>query len=333
MLVVSGASGMLGSQIVLHALLAGGRSVRGLYRRPESLRAVQQSWAAQGHAALYTQVDWHQVDLEDALAVQEALHGADSVIHAAAIVSFRKKEEPMMRRLNPQISENIWLAALDEGVRHAMHISSVATLSADPKEPFISESSEQKRASLNAYGQSKYDAEMVAWRYAAEGLSMTVVHPTVIVGPSAWSDGSSLFPKTLSKGLPLVSGGSTGWVDVRDVAQFCVEHLSQERKQERYLLNGVNRSFHDVFRDLALDLGARPPRWVAPATLLAIAWRVERLRELLFGRKPSLTEDSVRAACAHTEYHAGKATALGFAFRPWEETSRWVAEMHLQIHG
>lgn len=333
MLVVSGASGMLGSQIVLHALLAGGRSVRGLYRRPESLRAVQQSWAAQGHAALYTQVDWHQVDLEDALAVQEALRGADSVIHAAAIVSFRKKEEPMMRRINPLISENIWLAALDEGVRQAIHISSVATLTADPKEPFISESSEQKRASLNAYGQSKYDAEMVAWRFAAEGLSMTVIHPTVILGPSAWNDGSSLFPKTLSKGLPLVSGGSTGWVDVRDVAQFCIEHLSQARNQERYLLNGFNRSFHDVFRDLALDLGARPPRWVSPKALLSIAWRVERLRELLFGSKPSLTKDSVRAACAQTEYSSGKAAAMGFSFRKWEETSQWVAEMHHRIHG
>ncbi|HAG05594.1 MAG TPA: hypothetical protein DCG68_01915 [Cryomorphaceae bacterium] len=331
MIVVTGASGMLGSHIVLAAALAQ-KPVCGLYRSASALNSVQMSWAAQGHAEVFDQVIWRQVDLLDALDTAEALDGATRVVHAAAIVSFRKKDEAYMLRANPQMSENLWLAALDQGVRFGLHISSIATLSVDLREPVVTEANESKRDTLSAYGKSKLDAELVAWRYHEEGLPLAVFHPSVILGPPAWPDGSSLFPKTISRGLPLVSPGATGWVDVRDVAESALKALELPPVGERFILNGANASFKSVFSLLASGLGVAPPKYVAQPALLEVAWRLERAREFLFGARPLLTQDSVRAACQSIEYSGEKARAQGYSTRPIEETTSWVAQMHHALH-
>ena len=323
---------MLGSQIVLTLALAG-ETVCGLYRSPSALEAVKASWAAQGQSHLFDHVQWRKVDLLEALDTADALEGATQVVHAAAIVSFRKRDEAFMLQANPLMSENIWLAALDRGVRFGLHISSIGTLSVDPREPLVTEANESKRSTLSAYGKSKLDAELVAWRYHEEGLPLAVFHPSVILGPSAWADGSSLFPKTIAKGLPLVSPGSTGWVDVRDVAQAVQAALKQPPQGERFILNGANASFKNVFHLLANGLGVTPPKRTAPRLLLEIAWRAERLREILLGSRPLLTKDSVRAACNSVEYSGDKAKSQGYTTRPLEETTAWVAQMHQKLHG
>jgi nucleoside-diphosphate-sugar epimerase len=214
-----------------------------------------------------------------------------------------------------------------------LHISSIATLSVDPREPVVTEANESKRGTLSAYGKSKLDAELVAWRYHEEGLPLAVFHPSVILGPSAWPDGSSLFPKTIAKGLPVVSPGATGWVDVRDVAEAVVKALDQPPVGERFILNGANASFKSVFSQLANGLGVPAPKRTAPKALLELAWRAERLRERLFGSRPLLTKDSVRAACNSVAYSGEKAVNQGYSTRPIEETTAWVAKMHRQLHG
>lgn len=332
MIVVTGASGMLGSQIVLTVALAQ-KPVCGLYRSPSALASVKASWSAQGHAEVFDRVTWRQVDLLDAVDTADALEGATQVVHAAAIVSFRKKDESFMFQANPLMSENLWLAALDRGVQFGLHISSIATLSVDLREPTVTEANESKRASLSAYGKSKLDAELVAWRYHEEGLPLAVFHPSVILGPSAWPDGSSLFPKTIAKGLPVVSPGATGWVDVRDVAEAVLKALDQPPVGERFILNGANASFKSVFSLLANGLGVPVPKRTAPRALLEIAWRVERVRERVLGSRPLLTQDSVRAACNSVKYSGEKAFQQGYLTRPLEETTAWVAQMHRALHG
>lgn len=333
MIVVTGASGMLGAQIVLQAHLSGLGPIRALYRSASSLASVQISWAAQGYPQVFAAIEWRQVDLLDALETYEAIQGTQALVHAAAVVSFRKKDEPGMRKANPHMSENVWLSALDARITQGIHISSIATLSTDPRSPMVTETHEAKRSSLSAYGQSKYDAEMVAWRYAEEGVPMTVLHPSVILGPPAWQEGSSLFPKTIANGLAFVSPGATGWVDVRDVAEAVVTILGKPHPGERYILNGTNASFQTVFSQLAMGLKKNPPRWVAPRWTLALAWRLERLRERFLDSRPLLTKDSVSAACSTVTYSAEKAQLAGFHFRPLEDTTAWVTQQYFSLYS
>ncbi|MGA1364350.1 MAG: NAD-dependent epimerase/dehydratase family protein, partial [Schleiferiaceae bacterium] len=107
MIVVSGASGMVGSQIVLALLEAGMGPVRGLYRSKSSLDSARQSWDFQGLGHRWDEVDWFRADLEDPTDVEAALEGADYAVHAAALVSFRKKDEHLMLRGTPLLAEHM----------------------------------------------------------------------------------------------------------------------------------------------------------------------------------------------------------------------------------
>ena len=167
-IVVTGASGMVGSQIVLALIEAGMGPVRGLYRSAASLESARRSWEFQGFEARWDEVEWVRTDLEDPTAVEAALEGADYAVHTAALVSYRKNDEQLMLRGTPLMAEYVVNGALHHGLKGLIHISSVAVLQGS--EMPLDESADPQRKGLNAYARSKFDAEMQARRGEAEGL-------------------------------------------------------------------------------------------------------------------------------------------------------------------
>ena len=255
-IVVTGASGMVGSQIVLALIEAGMGPVRGLYRSAASLESARRSWEFQGFAARWSEVEWVRTDLEDPTAVEAALEGADYAVHAAALVSLRKKDEHLMLRGTPLMAEYVVNGALHHGLKGLIHISSVAVLQGI--EMPLDESADPQRKGLNAYARSKFDAEMQARRGEAEGLNVLILNPSVILGLPFWADGSSRLLRSASKGLPAVPGGSTGWVDLR-TAQLTKESVRAATNKGGYR-NDKARNWGIAFRpfDDTLDWVASP---------------------------------------------------------------------------
>jgi dihydroflavonol-4-reductase len=281
---------MVGSQIVLALLEADMGAVRGLYRSKASLDSARRSWEFQGFGTRWDEVEWLRADLEDPTEVEAALKGADYAVHAAAQVSFRKKDEKLMLRGTPLLAENMVNSALYRGLKGFVHISSISVLQGT--EVPIDETADPQRKGLNAYARSKFDAEMQVRRGEAEGLNVLILNPSVILGLPFWADGSSRLLRSAAKGLPAVPGGSTGWVDVRDVADAVVFGLRQP-----------------VLR----------ARWP-----YELAWRLLALVEFLGGPSAQLTRDTVRAATNQRGYRNDKATAWGIQFRPFSETLDWI---------
>jgi dihydroflavonol-4-reductase len=323
MIVVSGASGMVGSQIALALIEAGIGPVRGLYRSKASLDSARRSWEFQGFGPRWDEVEWFRADLEDPTDVESALEGADYAVHAAALVSFRKKDEHLMLRGTPLLAEHMVNAALHQGLKGLIHISSVAVLQGT--ELPLDESADPQRKGLNAYARSKFDAEMQARRGEAEGLNVLILNPSVILGLPFWADGSSRLMRSASKGLPAVPGGSTGWVDVRDVAAAVVHGLRQPSWGERFILSGSNQAFETFYGGVADRLGKRRAPVLRARWPLELAWRLLALIEALGGPTAQLTKDSVRAATNKGGYRNDKARNWGIAFRPFEETLDWIA--------
>jgi nucleoside-diphosphate-sugar epimerase len=323
MIVVSGASGMVGSQIVLALLEAGMGPVRGLYRSPSSLDSARRSWEFQGFGHRWDEVDWHRADLEDPSEVENALEGAHYAVHAAALVSFRKKDEHLMLRGTPLLAEHMVNAALHHGLKGLVHISSVAVLQGT--EIPLDESVDPQRKGLNAYARSKFDAEMQARRGEVEGHNVLIVNPSVVLGLPFWADGSSRLLRSAAKGLPAVPGGSTGWVDVRDVAASVVHGLRNPSWGERYILSGSNQSFEAFYGGIADRLGKRRAPVVRARWPFELAWRLLALVEALGGPTAQLTKDSVKAATSQGGYRNDKAQAWGIPFRPFDETLDWIA--------
>jgi len=308
MIVVTGASGMLGSQVLIHLAEEFPEHDLHAWYRSESSKAcaLKQS----DLVAIQARIKWVRIDLMDALAVEEAMAGAEYVVHSAAMVSFRASHAQTMLTQNPGMAENVAAAALHHGVKNVVHVSSVAALGKPADGSAISESDQPQRENLNTYGQSKYDSELVMQRYHEEGMPLWIVNPTVIVGPDHWPGGSSQLVNSIRNGLKFYTPGSTGWVKVENVASAVVKLLAEAPGQgENFLLNDKNASFKDAFADIAADLGVPAPKHRVSPGILQIAWRVERLLERLFGRAPSLTKDSVRASCADTTYDNSKALA------------------------
>ena len=323
MIVVSGASGMVGSQIALALIEAGIGPVRGLYRSKASLDSARRSWEFQGFGPRWSEVEWVRADLEDPLEVEAALEGADYAVHAAALVSFRKKDEHLMLRGTPLLAEHMVNAALHQGLKGLINISSVAVLQGT--ELPLDESADPQRKGLNAYARSKFDAEMQARRGEAEGLNVLILNPSVILGLPFWADGSSRLLRSASKGLPAVPGGSTGWVDLRDVAAAVVHGLRQPSWGERFILSGSNQAFETFYGGVADRLGKRRAPVLRARWPFELAWRLLAGVQALGGPTAQLTRDSVRAATSTVGYQNRKATEWGLHFKPFDETLDWIA--------
>jgi nucleoside-diphosphate-sugar epimerase len=189
----------------------------------------------------------------------------------------------------------------------------------------LDESADPQRKGLNAYARSKFDAEMQARRGEAEGLNVLILNPSVILGLPFWADGSSRLMRSAAKGLPAVPGGSTGWVDLRDVAAAVVHGLRQPSWGERFILSGSNQSFEAFYGGIADRLLKRRAPVLRARWPYELAWRLLAGVQALGGPTAQLTKDSVRAATNKGGYRNGKARNWGIAFRPFEETLDWIA--------
>ena len=84
------------------------------------------------------------------------------------------------------------------------------------------------------------------------------MNPTIIIGPGNWESGSTAFFRLINRGMKFYSGGSTGFVDVRDVTGIMLLLMEKENfesaRNKRYLVNAENLSYRDFFTMVAKAL-------------------------------------------------------------------------------
>lgn len=169
-----------------------------------------------------------------------ALQGAHTVIHNAAMVSFRKADEAALHQANIAGTEHLIQAAAASGCQNFIFISSISAV--DLRPPQASDESmypdlEQKRLH-DPYGYSKLIGEQVVRQYAGQ-MRVIILNPSVIIGPGS--------PRVVNlirwlRWLPLLPMLKTvnSFVDVRDVAQAVILALSRGVSGERYILTAWN---------------------------------------------------------------------------------------------
>jgi nucleoside-diphosphate-sugar epimerase len=117
-----------------------------------------------------------------------------------------------------------------------------------------------------SYGLSKYLGELEVWRGAAEGLNVSVILPSVILGIGDWHRSSLQMVDRIANHSPWYPGGQTGFVDARDVANFTGLILEKGMIGDRWILNGANLSYKEIFGKIAGQLGLKKkfrlsPKW------------------------------------------------------------------------
>lgn len=319
LVLLTGGTGFLGAYI-LERLIQRGHAVRALKRSNSPMDLVSD-----------LQVQWVEGDINDLGTLEDAFDGVTHVIHSAAMVSFHPKDARRMAQINVDGTANVVNMCLDNGVSKLIHVSSIAALGRNRDRLVLNEGSKWVDSPDNTrYALSKYRAEQEVWRGDAEGLPVAIVNPSVILGGGFWHTGTSRLFQQVDGGLPFYSGGRSGFVDARDVADFIVLLLESGITGERFVLNAENRTFELLFADIAAALGARKPFLRVTPWLAEVAWRVEWLKEKVMHTEPVVTRESARASLNQYIYENNKSlTVPGCSYRPLDQTIRDTAEAYL----
>lgn len=332
---VTGGTGLLGSHVLL-ALAQRGEKVRALKRAGSDTAFTRRLFSTvAGGADLFSQIEWFLGDVTDAVSMAEALSGVEKVFHCAAVVSFNSNDKKRLELVNVSGTANLAEAALQAGVLHFMHVSSIATLGGTISGEPVSEGEPWDSVPKGSvYGHTKHAAEMEVWRAMAEGLPAAIVNPSVIIGPGKWNSGSSELFSAVWKGLKYYTRGMNGYVDVRDVSRAMLELSDRKVTGQRFVVNGANISYRELFGSIAKSLDRPAPTILVSPLMGEVAWRLFALLSVFSRRRPLVTRETARSAQRSYSYSSDKLIELtGFKFTPFQETINHTARQFLMDHS
>ncbi len=132
--------------------------------------------------------------------------------------------------------------------------------------------------------------------------------------------------ENIYKGLKFYTEGSTGYVDVNDVAESVLQLLFSEIKNERFIVNGANLKYRDCFDRIALTFN-KPKATIKVTPLLKeIAWRVEVVRAFFAAQKPLLTRETANSAMTSSTFDTSKIEKMiNFQFTDMDTTIKKYA--------
>ncbi|MBN8707106.1 MAG: NAD-dependent epimerase/dehydratase family protein [Bacteroidetes bacterium] len=310
--VVTGGSGFLGSHVL-----------RELRRRQIPVKALVNKNRL---APEFSDVEQVSGDLSDPEFLCELLEGCTSVIHCAAVISFRKSRKTDLFESNSTGTRNLVNAALVKGIKRFVHIGSIASTGAHYGEGVIDEEFMYNLKSLRInYSISKYHADHEVMRGSVEGLEGIILSPGNIIGPDDLRKSTLKNLKLALRNSTLVPDGGIGLVDVRDVAWVAVEALEKGKSGERYILISENYTYGHY---VDLVTGTRKKRKTLPGFIYkGLGYFFEGMESLLGIKMPFTVEKS--RLHHYFFWGTGKKaeTTFGFTFRPagasMKETLDW----------
>ena len=305
---ITGANGLLGTYLI-RELLGSGEHLVGLYRSalPANLSSEE-----------IDQVEWVQGDILDVSLLSELMAQCDKVYHCAGLVSFNPRMASRLMKVNVEGTANVVNAALANGVKKMVHVSSVAAIGRKRNNETVTEETKWDDVyNPSVYGESKYLGELEVWRGHAEGLDVAIVNPVIIMGIGDWSHGSSATFRSAYNEFPWYTEGISGFVDAADVAKAMVGLMKSEISGQRFILSAENKSYREVFTQMAIAFGKRPPHRKVTPVMASIAWHIEKIKALFAGTEPLLTKETAETAQQKVYFDNNKIlNALpGFSFK------------------
>ncbi|MFT5724773.1 MAG: dihydroflavonol-4-reductase [Bacteroidia bacterium] len=336
MVFVTGGTGLVGSHLICQ-LLSDGHQVRALCRSDSDkswfVRTAKWVMGDQYESSIL-RLEWFEGDVTDVIALSDAIHGCSQVYHAAAVVSFAKRDQEQLRKINVAGTSNVVNVCLgSESKPDLCFISSTASIGGvekklvDESVPYLAESSN------SYYSTTKYSAELEVIRGREEGLNAVIINPCIVLGFGNWNTGSAKFFKNGKNGFPFYTGGSNAFVDARDVAKGSVLLMSNQCFDGKYLCTAWNKKFLEVFQEIALSFGTKPPRFHVSKGLAEFAWRVTSFIRFFTGTG-IITKESARAGLKHMSYSSKRLVdRVNMDFKSFEESIAEISEAYQQMEA
>lgn len=310
-LAVTGATGMVGGQVVA-AATAAGHDVLAITRpgpdRPRTEVTIV------GHA-----IPMATAALTDPTALRRALEGCDALIHCAAVYAFGERRAAEVDRVNTDGTQAVLEAAAAAGVSRAVVTSSSVTRGSSLLPRARSERDTLGAEPAPAYYASKVAQEDVALESGRRlDLDVVLALPTVVLGGpfTRLAPSNAIVLRYLLDPTRSTFPGGCNVVDARDVGAGHVRLLEHGVPGERYLLGGEDVSWR-MLHALVSDLAGLPGPF---AELDAgTAWALSAAAEWWAGLRdeaPLTTREEATTVGRFYWYTSAKAQELGYAARP-----------------
>lgn len=291
MIALTGGAGAMGMRLA-HRLRASGEEVVVL-DRPETR-----------HRLAGLDVAFRPIDIADPSSLPQALAGATSIVHLAAVL-LASEDADLLERVNHQGTVNVLAAAAEAGVRRILHVSSISVL----------------YGRQNAYSLSKRHAEEAVVRSAAD---WTILRPALAWGDPAAAE-YALFRRAVERWplLPLPDGGRARKrpVHVDDLADAFVACLSRPSTIGRTLsLAGPREvSLSEMAREIRRAAGRRGTTLAVPVSISSLLATTGARVSRRVGIRPPLDWQTLTGLLEDANPSPSEACAsLDWAPRPWE---------------
>jgi dihydroflavonol-4-reductase len=256
---VTGANGFTGSHLV-KALEQRGDTVVGLVRKSSNLARLSDR-----------NLQFIYGDLTDREALKTAMTGVDTVFHTAAYVELGLVDVAEMERVNVEGTRAVMEVAQAVGVSKVVYCSTIGVFG-DTQGRVIDETFQRQQTGFSsAYDRTKYDAQQIVDRYAAQGLPVVSLLPSGIFGADDPHFGPVL-QQFLKRKLKLWAGGDrvTGIVHVDDLAQAMILAVEKGKPGEHYIISAGELTTREMFNLIGQETSIPVPR-EAPKPIVRLA--------------------------------------------------------------
>ncbi len=311
---VTGAAGHLGNTIV-RALAEKGTDIRALVLPGEKATA---------EVAKYAQIYTGDVRLSETLIPFFEGAAPCTVIHCAGIVSIASKYDQAVWDVNVRGTQNILELCKKYAVQKTVYVSSVHAIPELPAGQIITEIRDfDPNAVYGLYAKTKAAATKAALEAAANGLNVSVVHPSGICGPYDYGRGhlTQLIIDYCKKSLTAAVRGGYDFVDVRDVADGILRCCEEGKSGECYILSGAYHTVQELLGLCSEITGNKPIKTILPLWFAKLTAPMAEFYYKLKKQPPLYTPYSLCTLTSGVSFSHEKASkALGYQPRPLRNT-------------
>ena len=319
---VSGATGFIGSHLVLH-LANEGHTVHAMFRSFQKAEILKQK-----NICLF------KGDVCDKSSLEAAMALCEEAYHLGAFARLWDKDPNLCQRVNVEGTLNVLDTAVKCGIKKLVVTSTAGVLGPSNSKP-IDEECERTSEFFNSYELSKFEMEKKVLEYVEKGLLVVIVNPTRVFGPGILSEANSatkIINAYIHGKWHIIpgSGNSTGnYVFIDDIVKGHILAMEKGLPGERYILGGTNLSFLDFFSVISAVSGKRYRMIRLPSQLLICISGLVFFFSRLFGKTPRLAPQWIKRYLQNWAVSSKKAERkLGYKITPIEEgirkTVQWL---------
>lgn len=253
---VTGSTGLVGHALTA-LLVEQGHQVRALVRN-----------ANKALATVPKGVELLVGDITQPASLVPAMKGVELVFHAAGMPEQFVVDRAIFDQVNRQGTANVLEAALAAGVQRVVYTSTMDVFAA-PQGGTLVETNLDTAMKPTAYGRSKVAAEAEVERFREQGLSVVMLNPSGVYGPSPSRVGLNRgITQLLAGRVPLLPPGGVSVVCCEGLAKVHLAAAERGQDGERYLVSDTYVTMEELARAVSDAAGGVQVPATAPGWLL-----------------------------------------------------------------